>query len=576
MPEIISATRTAHGYFVSQLTDHITETPEGFLVVVGCPVARTGWQDYSVKDLPQEAAADMGVDLSNPGASISLYRPAEEVFHPEFLASLNGKPVVDGHPPGFVDPDNFQKYAMGHIQNPRRGPQMDDGEWPIIADLVISSEPLVGKVKNKQAKDISLGYDYGIEKDGDRINQCSMMANHAAVVPKGRAGDLIAIGDEAPEQVLATSAPPADQRAATSQTSTAVQPKKEKKPVPKNIVRHLLGLGLKAFASDAEPEELAEAAEAVNNAPPDAEDSKMKDRKAKDRRAKDNDDPEDGVTEETETQDRQAAHDALDKMIDGLSGKKGKDRKRATDADIEALKDLLGDFLSEEEEEPEHAADISEVPEEQGIDADPSELEEVLGAGEKPDAEDEDDEDGEECPCGEPGCPGCDEADPGEEMEPSGEEALAEDEERSPENDCPKCEGEGYIPGPGGTSKKCPLCKGSGRPAKARDRARAADAHDGARAVLKMLRPFVARAKDESLKTAFNTALGSVSKRSRASDGGGYGAFAGAANDRSRARAKNPGGFRAHAADAAEDANAKMQAVYDQIRTGVKLNTGGK
>ena len=570
----------AHGYFVSQLTDHITETPEGFLVVVGCPVARTGWQDYAVRDLPQESAKQLGVDTSNPSATIGLYRPASEVFHPEFLASLNGKPIVDNHPPDFVTPENFSQYSMGHVQNPRRGAQMEDGEWPVIADLVISSEPLVSKVKTKQARDISLGYDYGIEREGERINQCMMVANHAAVVPKGRAGDLISIGDEAP---------PADQRAATSQTSTAAPTKKERKPVA-NILKHLRGLALKAYAVDAEPEEIAEAAEVLNQAPPEA---------------KDNDDPEEGPTEVTETQDRRnKMHDALDELLDepgAMDRRKGwaKDadinalkaavakaeqvykaaktaqRKAmaeyqavyakpkhtdaewkhvsaltaeaektadvaatalakaryevqmaeraarmakdgwAKDADIEALKDLLQDFFNEEEEEPQHAAtDLEEeIPEEQTIDADPSELEELMGAGEEPDAEDE-----EVCACGDPECEGCDAT---EELEPSGEEALVD------------------------------------------DRAKAADAAMGAKAVLKMLRPFVARAKDARLADAFNTALRTTTRTSRPSTGS-YGAFATASRDRSRAPQQN---F-ARATDAASDANAKVQAAYDAIRTG--------
>ena len=53
MPEILDAAPTAHGYLVTQLTDHINETDEGFLVVLDCPIARTGFQEYAVKDLPQ-------------------------------------------------------------------------------------------------------------------------------------------------------------------------------------------------------------------------------------------------------------------------------------------------------------------------------------------------------------------------------------------------------------------------------------------------------------------------------------------------------------------------------------------
>jgi len=66
---VLSATKSPHGYLTSPLTDNIHMTDEGYLVVVGCPIARTGWQKYAIKDLPQERAADLGVDMSNPHAT---------------------------------------------------------------------------------------------------------------------------------------------------------------------------------------------------------------------------------------------------------------------------------------------------------------------------------------------------------------------------------------------------------------------------------------------------------------------------------------------------------------------------
>jgi uncharacterized protein len=525
MPEILDAAPTAHGYLVTPLTDHISKTDEGFLVVLDCPIARTGFQEYAVKDLPQESARELGIDTSNPNATIDLYRAEEDVFDPEFLASLNGKPVTNGHPPGFVTPDTFSKYAMGHIQNVRKGDgPLEDGEWPIVADLVISAEPLVSMVRNKTVRDISLGYDFAIERDGAKICQCGMVGNHAAIVPKGRAGDLISIGDEAEPPTLA---PPAVERAATSATSTAPLTKKEQKPVA-NILKHLLGLGFKQYATDAEPEKVAEAVEAL------AEDRN---------KARDNEDPDDGVTEVTETQDRgkardrkgkdveigevakardrarQKAHDDLDDMLDG--------KKSANDADIKELKKLLDEFPMEEEDEPEHVDD-----------ADPSELEEVLGKGEEPDAEDE-----EVSACGDPACEGCamdeEEADPGEEIAASGEEELAPANDRARAADA------------------------------ARERGRATDA---VRATLKMLRPFVARSNDSGLHTAFNTALSRVTRGSRATVSS-YGEFGRAARTADKSRTGDEPAARrlARAADggrAKVDPNAKLQKVYDDIRLG--------
>ncbi len=542
--EVIPATRSPHGYLASFLSDNIAEKEDGTLIVVGCPIARTGWQKYAVKDLPLERAKALGVDVSNPEASIDLYRPPSEVFHPEFLASLNGCPITDGHPPNgeFVDPDNFNKYAKGHIQNVRKGPEpLGDGDWPVVADLVISAEPLISKVKNRIAREVSLGYDFSIDRDGDKIIQCSMLGNHNAVVPKGRAGDYVRIEDAAPGAAELTTSLPTEHPASTVATTPTYPPiaisfksNKEKHPVStKNkLLRLFMGKHLieMARATDADPEKIMEAAEALQEEPvadkrardgelpPELEENKFK---ASDRRGK----------------SRDAMHAALDRMLDGeeeLEEEPVADRRgHAKDVDIDALKALLNEFLSEESEEPEHAAEDLE-PE---LKAAADDLEEVI-AGE---AEDE-----EACPdCGEVGdaCECEDEEDaPGEELVESGEEVMDDDDEEDVEPAADR--------------------------GKARDRARAAD---GASAVLRMLRPVVARTGDKAVQSAFNRALDSVKKSSRASTGG-YGAFASSARARDRAP-RNPNPERSRASDAGSvksDPISAMQKFYDTAHKGGK------
>jgi hypothetical protein len=560
--EVIPATKSPHGYLASFLSDNIAEKDDGTLIVVGCPIARTGWQKYSVKDLPQARAKELGVDISNPEASIDLYRPAKEVFHPEFLSSLNGCTITDGHPPNgeFIDPKNFGKYAMGHIQNVRRGPEaLEDGEWPIIADLVISAEPLIGKVRNKSAREISLGYDFSIDRDGDKIIQCSMMGNHNAVVPKGRAGDLIRIEDAAPAESLPQPSLPIPALVEVIETKAYTPivlppiPTKEKQTVAdqkpkKDWLRIFKGKHLieMARATDADPESVMDAAESLQE---DVEDKrgakdgelpealkenefKAKDkRRTKDRKSKDAEELNEAKDEEEEEEEmsdaRRKAHDALDRALDA------EDRKaHAKDADIEELKNLLDEFLDEEEKEPEHANDAEE--------ADPSDLEAVLGA-----------EDAEECPdCGEPvddcSCPSAkdSESDPGEEEVESGEEEVEDDEEDDDDDEADVED-----------KKK----------AKAKDRARAAD---GANAVLRMLRPIVARTNDKAVQGAFNRALDSVKKSSRVSTGS-YGAFAGSARARDKAP-RNPNPDRVRATDGQADPIAKMQAAYNAAFKGGK------
>ena len=540
MPALEELEITAHGFLASQLTEHIREMDDGSLVVEDCPIARTGFQTYAVRDLPQESARELGIDLSNPNASIDLYRPASEVFKPEFLASLEGRPITDGHPPGFVTPENFNQYAKGHIQNVRKGEQMEDGELPIIADLVISAKPLVSKVRNKTARDVSLGYDFAIRRDGKKIIQCDMLANHNAVVPSGRAGDLISIGDAAPESpsVPVSESPPTiapsanPQGAATSSTSTVVQPKKEIKPVA-NLLKHLKGLALTAYAKDSEdPEKVAEAAEVLNNETPPAE-ATDKGKKGKDSRARDGESPDDPEDDDADVEDRkprakdrkpakdahrQRMHDALDDLLDKEDDGESAE---ATDADLEELKSLLGQFFSEEEAEPQHeAADIEEP--------DTTELDEVLGGEPAVDGTVEEEQLPEEVQDLEPAI---------EEEDPDGEEDLA----------------------PVGDAGKYDMC---GKPAK--DRARAAD---GAAAALKIMRPFVARCGDAKVQKAFNAALGSITRSSRATSGS-HAAFSSAA--RARDNAPRVPAERARAADSATSRVSKLQDAYTTAHKGGK------
>ena len=76
-------------YYGTRLSENISKRePEGYLLCLNVPVARTGTQEY----LP----AEIGLAGSRP---VEVYRPAEEVFSPATVASFEGMPVTDGHPP---------------------------------------------------------------------------------------------------------------------------------------------------------------------------------------------------------------------------------------------------------------------------------------------------------------------------------------------------------------------------------------------------------------------------------------------------------------------------------------------
>lgn len=168
-------------YFGSQLSPNKVETAEGFLICRNVPIARTGDQIYLARELQLDG---------DPDRQVNVHRYPEEVFDRATVASFEGKPVTDTHPSEFVDPDNFQDLAKGHVQNVRK-----DGEY-IVADLYINDSGLIEKIKNG-TKEVSCGYVCTYEPDGEDYKQTHIRGNHVAVVQYGRAGHEVAIKDAA-------------------------------------------------------------------------------------------------------------------------------------------------------------------------------------------------------------------------------------------------------------------------------------------------------------------------------------------------------------------------------------------
>ena len=87
-------------------------------------MARTGSQDY----LPEE----LGISQSSPSGTegvwgrsesphlIPVFRPEAEVFAPETIASFEGMPVANDHPPDGVTIENIRTLQKGHAHNVRR------------------------------------------------------------------------------------------------------------------------------------------------------------------------------------------------------------------------------------------------------------------------------------------------------------------------------------------------------------------------------------------------------------------------------------------------------------------------
>lgn len=169
-------------YYGYTLSPNQIETNEGFLICRNVPIARTGDQDYT------------GTEIGLDDAQLrSVHRRPEEVFADAALASFEGKPVTDDHPPELLTPDTVRQYEKGHAQNVRPG----SGEWEgyVLADLHIHDRELMDKIQAGK-REISCGYECEYRKEPDgTYSQHNIRGNHVAVVDRGRAGKRAAILD---------------------------------------------------------------------------------------------------------------------------------------------------------------------------------------------------------------------------------------------------------------------------------------------------------------------------------------------------------------------------------------------
>ena len=174
-------------YYGTRLSENISRRePEGYLLCLNVPVARTGTQEY----LPEE------LGLPGGGTLVPVYRPEAEVFSPETIASFEGMPVTNDHPPEGVDVSNIRALQKGHAHNIWRG----SGEESdlLLADLIITDPKLIDLVLSGK-REISCGYTYELCEENGQYIQRKIRGNHVAVVDAGRAGPRVSIKDNKPE-----------------------------------------------------------------------------------------------------------------------------------------------------------------------------------------------------------------------------------------------------------------------------------------------------------------------------------------------------------------------------------------
>jgi hypothetical protein len=167
---------------------HREYTDEGFLKVPG-RVAKTGTQQYLRKEL--------GLD-GNPNEIVTVYRPPEEVFNADSLATYNAADITILHPKKLVDSTTFKDTTAGVVSSQGR----QDGDF-VVCDLIVKDAQAIKQIESGLVE-LSAGYtaEYvhapGVTADGVEYEylQRDIRINHVALVPTARAGRQARIFDQ--------------------------------------------------------------------------------------------------------------------------------------------------------------------------------------------------------------------------------------------------------------------------------------------------------------------------------------------------------------------------------------------
>ena len=170
-----------------QIADASTRrrTADGYLVAMA-RAARAGIQVYAGREVGRP-------DL----AEVRVYRPADEVFSRDSLATYAHRPLTNDHPAEAVTPANWKTHAVGFV-----GDEVArDGEHVRIPLMLADAAAIAALEAGK--RELSAGYicrlDWtsGTTPEGQAYDavQRDIRINHVALVDAGRAGPAARIDD---------------------------------------------------------------------------------------------------------------------------------------------------------------------------------------------------------------------------------------------------------------------------------------------------------------------------------------------------------------------------------------------
>lgn len=178
-------------YSVGDISEHLKETKQGFLICCDVPITRAG------DDLLYAAQEINDPAITPKNGVVTVSRDIQDMLTPETIASFEMMPITIGHPKEFVNPDNVKDLIVGNVRNVRQGKAANDDK--LIADLVIFDPVAIEAIKSGELREVSCGYDVRYIPDGvGRARQEEIIGNHLALVQAGRCGSECAVIDNAP------------------------------------------------------------------------------------------------------------------------------------------------------------------------------------------------------------------------------------------------------------------------------------------------------------------------------------------------------------------------------------------
>lgn len=152
--------------------------------------ARTGIQQY------------LGAEVGRPDLKVvNVYRDEKEVFSKRALESFSKIPMTNDHPGQPVTAANWKQVAVGTTGDE----VLRDGEYLKIGLKITDGDAVAAVQAGK--RELSVGYscelvwEDGEAPDGTKYQakQTNIIADHIAIVQRGRAGSRASIGDSWPQ-----------------------------------------------------------------------------------------------------------------------------------------------------------------------------------------------------------------------------------------------------------------------------------------------------------------------------------------------------------------------------------------